>query len=94
MIDTVVGNAGLGPLAANGGTTPTHALAATSPAVDALADARCALRDQRGSPRPANGTCDAGAFERTGPPPPAIMSPTEGAVVNADRVRLRGTAPA
>ncbi|HYP24884.1 MAG TPA: choice-of-anchor Q domain-containing protein, partial [Actinomycetota bacterium] len=58
----------LGPLANNGGPTPTHALGATSHAIDTgLAD--CPGTDQRGVLRPKDGdedgtaTCDAGAFE-------------------------------
>ncbi len=94
MIDTVIGDAGVGALAANGGPTPTHALTPTSPAVNLMADARCALRDQRGGLRPANGNCDAGAFERTGPEPPAITAPAEGALLNSTTVQLGGTAPA
>jgi hypothetical protein len=58
----------LGPLAANGGPTETHALLAGSPAIDAgdprpPADrgTRCPTLDQRGVAR--NGICDIGAFE-------------------------------
>jgi hypothetical protein len=60
----------LGPLAANGGPTPTRALGATSPAVDAGAPG-CPAVDQRGEARPVDGDgngaidCDAGAYERT-----------------------------
>jgi len=69
-------DARLGPLADNGGPTPTHALLAGSPAIDggdpsACSDAAGAplLVDQRGAPRPidgdGNGTkvCDIGAYE-------------------------------
>jgi len=65
-------DAGLGPLFANGGPTPTHALEPGSPAIDA-ANARppgsggraCPATDQRGvaRPQPAGGRCDMGAFE-------------------------------
>jgi len=57
------------PLADNGGSTPTCALAPDSPAIDA-AGLRCASTDQRGVRRPQDGdgdgtaACDVGAFER------------------------------
>ncbi len=60
----------LGPLAANGGVTPTHALLAGSPAIDAGNPATpgdsasaCELFDQRGVARPLGPGCDIGAFE-------------------------------
>jgi hypothetical protein len=58
----------LGPLADNGGPTPTHALLAGSPALDALTGF-CPATDQRGFARPYDGdgdetaTCDIGAYE-------------------------------
>lgn len=62
----------LGPLADNGGPTMTHALAASSPAVDGVAATDCPppATDQRGKTRPAEGDgeapslCDIGSFER------------------------------
>ena len=61
----------LGPLASNGGPTPTHALLAGSPALDAgnpaapgSGGAACEATDQRGAPRPGGARCDIGAFER------------------------------
>ncbi len=64
----------IGPLLYNGGATPTHALLAGSPAVDAGNPSGCLdfggaglASDQRGFPRPANGAgtyrCDIGAYE-------------------------------
>jgi len=62
----------LGPLAANGGPTPTHAPLAGSPAIDAGDPAGCADSggvDQRRYNRPADGNgdalavCDMGAYE-------------------------------
>jgi len=58
----------LGPLQDNGGLTPTLALAADSPAIDAGTDAECPATDQRELPRrdiPGRGTatCDIGAYE-------------------------------
>ncbi|NND01866.1 MAG: hypothetical protein HKN91_03690 [Acidimicrobiia bacterium] len=55
----------LGPLADNGGPTPTHGLENASPARDLAPLAMCPGVDQRDviRPTPAGGTCDAGAFE-------------------------------
>ncbi len=56
-------------LAAVGGSTPTMALDAGSPAIDAGGSAGCPATDQRGMGRPIDGdedgtpTCDIGAFE-------------------------------
>lgn len=58
----------LGPLAGNGGPTPTHALLPHSPAVDAVAG-ECLDEDQRGVARPQDGDgdgvaiCDIGSVE-------------------------------
>ncbi|MCI5207963.1 MAG: right-handed parallel beta-helix repeat-containing protein, partial [Candidatus Electrothrix sp. ATG2] len=53
----------LSPLADNGGSTETHALALGSPAIDLDTDCSTGLiADQRGNFRPA-ANCDAGAFE-------------------------------
>lgn len=56
----------LQPLAANGGPTPTMAIAANSPARDAGNPATCPGADQRGYLR--NGRCDIGAYEASGAP--------------------------
>jgi len=53
----------LGPLADNGGPTPTHALLAGSPAIDAGGDTGLAT-DQRGVARPQGAAFDIGAFEK------------------------------
>jgi hypothetical protein len=59
----------LGALAFNGGPTPTLALLAGSPAIDAGIDAGCPATDQRGVARPFDGDgdstvrCDSGAYE-------------------------------
>jgi CSLREA domain-containing protein len=65
----------LGLLAGNGGPTPTQALLAGSPAIDAGNPAlpgsggtACAATDQRGAPRPglqSTPRCDSGAYEIT-----------------------------
>jgi hypothetical protein len=53
----------------NGGVTLTHAPLSNSPVIDAGSNTSCALTDQRGFPRPADGNgdgdpiCDIGAVE-------------------------------
>ena len=77
-------DAGLMPLADNGGPTFTHALSATSPARDGgstaapgSADA-CESTDQRGHARPGVGSasCDSGAFEAADAPVAKITGPS------------------
>ncbi len=71
--------ANLGPLAANGGSTPTHGLLAGSaaigtgnPAAPGSGGTACPATDQRGLPRGgAAGRCDIGAFELQPTAPPA-----------------------
>ena len=63
----------LGPLADNGGPTFTHALGATSPAVDGvLSGCPPPATDQRGVVRPQGPRCDIGAFELETPGPATI----------------------
>ena len=64
----------LGPLAVNApGTTATRAVSPPSPAVDAGENADCPATDQRGQPRPVDGSgrggaiCDMGAYEYAPP---------------------------
>ncbi len=67
-------DAGLGPLAGNGGPTATHALLAGSPAIEAGSPATpggddptaCEDVDQRDVPRPQQELCDIGALETSG----------------------------
>jgi len=89
--DQIISNLQLGPLANNGGLTPTHALLTGGPAIDAVPYVDCEtvtgtrmLRDQRGLPRPSGGGCDIGAFElQTGISGRISYWPAEG---NADDV--------
>jgi CSLREA domain-containing protein len=55
----------LGPLADNGGPTPTHALQPGSAAINTGRNGVCPDEDQRGLPRPKTleNPCDMGAFE-------------------------------
>jgi len=80
---TITANPALDPLMNYGGPTLTHALTASSPAVDA-ADGNCNSMDQRGEPRPQGDACDLGAYELTWagaiPPPTVIPSSVEGYV--------------
>ena len=57
----------LGPLADNGGPTPTRQLQPGSPAIDAADAGHCGVvpQDQRGASRTSNG-CDIGAYEFDG----------------------------
>ena len=68
----------LAALAANGGLTRTHALAADSPAVNMAGAARCLATDQRGMPRVAT-ACDSGAYELV-PPGTQPSAPAGGAL--------------
>ncbi|MFN3477492.1 MAG: choice-of-anchor Q domain-containing protein, partial [Candidatus Methylomirabilales bacterium] len=70
----------LGPLAANGGPTSTHALLPGSPAIDAGSlDCPPPDTDQRGLTRPQDGNgdsiavCDIGAYEFGAAPPPSFL---------------------
>jgi hypothetical protein len=62
--DVQTADAGLGPLADNGGPTRTHALLAGSAAIDAGLSAQAPATDQRGVARPQGAGPDSGAFER------------------------------
>jgi hypothetical protein len=71
----LTGAPGLGPLADNGGPTPTHLPGEGSPLVDA-GGVSCLTHwdhvsfvDQRGVRRPQGEGCDLGALEVVGPPP-------------------------
>ena len=60
---TQTGDPQLGPLADNGGLTPTFLPAIGSPAVNASVGQDCTPTDQRGEPRPAGSACDLGSVE-------------------------------
>jgi hypothetical protein len=88
----------LGVLAQNDGVTPTHALAAGSPAVDAGSPATpgsggtaCPVTDQRGLFRPLGATCDIGAFEHSGVFGLASVSPPRGGNVGQVSVQVGGS---
>ena len=74
--DVVAPDPQLGPLASNGGRTPTHEALAGSPVVDADDSAFCPATDQRGLNTHAIGDgdgvarCDIGAYERAEEQPP------------------------
>jgi hypothetical protein len=60
----------MNPLVNNGGPTPTRTINTNTPAYNSIPTADCLddagdplTVDQRGQPRPANGSCDAGAVE-------------------------------
>ena len=54
----------LGTLGNHGGPTETISLLASSPAMNAIPSAQCAVgKDQRGVKRPQGNRCDIGAFE-------------------------------
>jgi len=66
----IVADARIGPLEDNGGQTPTHALLAGSPAIDAggtVDPDQCPASDQAGRNRPP-GSCDIGAVQFFRPP--------------------------
>ncbi|WP_198134517.1 fibronectin type III domain-containing protein [Geotalea uraniireducens] len=65
----------LGPLADNGGPIKTMALLLGSPAIDSGACTGASATDQRSMPRPQNGLCDMGAYERG---VPAALTATGG----------------
>jgi hypothetical protein len=67
----------LAALAANGGPTRTHALAADSPAVNMAVAARCLATDQRSIPRVA-AACDSGAYELVPPSTQPTQQPPAG----------------
>ena len=66
LLDALTGDPILGPLQDNGGLTPTLALPAGSPAIDAGSNAAIpagVTTDQRGGPRIFTGAVDIGAYE-------------------------------
>lgn len=81
----------LGPLGDNGGYTPTFALLAGSPAINAANNATCEVTDQRGVLRPQGTACDIGAFESTGLPPdrvPPLVTQTDSFRDSGDGILL------
>lgn len=87
-------NAGLLPLADNGGATLTHALQPWSPAVNAVSRASDISCDQTGAPRTAAGRADSGAWEY--PITPMLLGRGAAAVFqdrNGEPVRVALTGP-
>ena len=76
----------LGPLADYGGLTPTIALLAGSPALDAAGVASCLPLDQRGIARPFGSGCDIGAFESS--PPYTILGHVTGHVAPSSDIQI------
>lgn len=76
----------VGPLADYGGPTPTMALLAGSPALDAAASALCPPVDQRGRARPFGVGCDIGAFESS--PPYTILGQVRGFTTPASGIQV------
>ena len=58
-----IANPKLKPLSDNGGTTETHALKLSSPAIGLVPTCTLGV-DQRGEPRASGAACDSGAFEK------------------------------
>ncbi len=90
----VVADAGMLPLAMNGGQTFTHALEGASPAVDAggsVPPDTCPPTDQRGVARPA-GRCDIGSYELKEIFEPPILAPP--AMFDGKRLLVRLKCPA
>jgi hypothetical protein len=79
----------LAPLAENFGPTRTQALAAGSPAIDAVpaSGSGCSPFDQRGVQRPQGGGCDAGAYERA----LAAVSVSDATDINQTGAALHGS---
>ncbi len=69
----------IGPLAANGGPTQTHALLIGSPAIDLVPLSSCNVStDQRGIARPQGAGCDSGSYEH----PPTLPQQCSGNIGN------------
>lgn len=70
----------LGPLAKNGGWSPTHALLSGSPALDSADPDRCIPQDEREIARPQGARCDRGGYEKSpddvDPTPAPTATPT------------------
>jgi CSLREA domain-containing protein len=81
------GDPRLGPLADNGGPTPTMLPGPGSVAINALAGAPCPNTDQRGLPRPQLGACDAGGVEIQPGAPGAPGAPAPGGAGSAGAPR-------
>lgn len=81
------GDPQLSPPGAYGGLTPTMAIAASSPARDALTGA-CPTTDQRGIVRPQGAACDLGAFELDTTAPATTIDSHPPSLTNSRSVRF------
>jgi hypothetical protein len=83
-------NPQLGPLADNGGHTPTHIF--NNPLLldaGAFPGAGCSDTDQRGFPRPFGSRCDIGAIESQGPVGIAVVEPDAATVKKHKTLNLK-----
>lgn len=90
----------IGPLAANGGATKTHALLAGSPALNAGDGTGLETLDQRGKPRVQFATVDIGAVEVSEPivslqpmPPPQALAEGDSFTLTVGAMNQNSTTP-
>lgn len=79
---------GLGTLSSNGGPTSTHALLATSPAINNGSNSFSFTTDQRGSPRVRGNAVDIGAFEFSAAPTMTSLTASAVTIVRGSQLTL------